>query len=518
MRISKIGLLVISCLIVFMTLVGQAQANTEIKVKIDGENVNFPDMKPYVNSDNRTMVPIRFISDDMGYGLSWNQETKVVEIDSSGTKVILKVGEKIVQVGSSTIAMDTEAVIREGRTFVPLRFVTQAFDVKIAWNQSTQTISMEMPSVGQFHIVERGDTLYSISTKYNVSVENIKKFNKMTDNIIHVGQKLMLADATYYVVKSGDTLYKISQQFGVSVNEIKQANALTSDALYVGQELRIDNPKTGTAPPTTTTPDKEVVSPTKTGTVTATQLNVRKSASSSAAIVGSVYNGNVVTIKSTQGEWHQIEYKGLVGWSHGSYISINQNNVLKGKIIVVDPGHGGVDTGAMALDRKTKESTLVLQYSMDIKRELESTGATVVMTRQTDVSCHSQGSGSVELACRAKFSETHNADIFISVHANSYSDGSVRGTETFYSTSNPYPTESKLLATLIHNNVQPVVASANRGVKTANYYVNKNNVAPSVLLEIGFLTNSYDFGRMQQASVRTQFASKTKDAVVKYFE
>ena len=91
--------------------------------------------------------------------------------------------------------------------------------------------------------VKDGDTLYSIARKFNISVEKLKQINNLNNNIIYKGQLLKINDnnkeveTEIYIVKNKDTLYSISKKYNISVNELKELNNLKSDELYVGEQL-----------------------------------------------------------------------------------------------------------------------------------------------------------------------------------------------------------------------------------------------------------------------------------------
>ena len=98
---------------------------------------------------------------------------------------------------------------------------------------------------GSTYTVQRGDTLYSIARKFNTSVDELKKINNLESNTLQVGQILRVSFASLpdngkdgvYVVQRGDTLYAIASRFNLSVDELKRLNNLNSNTLYVGQEL-----------------------------------------------------------------------------------------------------------------------------------------------------------------------------------------------------------------------------------------------------------------------------------------
>ena len=95
--------------------------------------------------------------------------------------------------------------------------------------------------VKDYYTVEKGDTLYSISRRYNIPVAELIRINNLTSNILSIGQKLYFTEnnKNIYIVQKGDTLYSISRKFNISVNELKDLNNLTNNEIYPGQELII---------------------------------------------------------------------------------------------------------------------------------------------------------------------------------------------------------------------------------------------------------------------------------------
>ena len=103
------------------------------------------------------------------------------------------------------------------------------------------------------YIVKSGDSLYSISKKFNTTVDNIKKLNNLTSNLLSIGQKLIIPNndtnnnntinnKNEYIVKSGDSLYSIAKKYNTTVDSIKKENNLTSNLLSIGQKLIIPSP------------------------------------------------------------------------------------------------------------------------------------------------------------------------------------------------------------------------------------------------------------------------------------
>ena len=108
------------------------------------------------------------------------------------------------------------------------------------------------PVNDNYYVVQKGDSLWSISSKLGVSVSDIKKINNLSSNNLSIGQVLIIpskksddeesnADENVYVVKKGDSLWLIAKNYNTSVDEIKRLNNLSSNTLSIGQRLKIPN-------------------------------------------------------------------------------------------------------------------------------------------------------------------------------------------------------------------------------------------------------------------------------------
>lgn len=190
------------------------------------------------------------------------------------------------------------------------------------------------------------------------------------------------------------------------------------------------------------------------------------------------------------------------GQNHGS---------LQGKVIIIDPGHGGSNPGAVGFN--TRESDNNLAVGLKLRDKLSNAGAKVIMTRTTDRTVAPEGSTlGQELQARVDIAEKNNADIFVSVHTNSNPDTNIVGATTFYPQGKPDGLAREVQTALI-NNTQAV----NKGVEPATFYVLRNTSMPSILVEMGFNSNRDEASRLQDDSYRNQIASGIYDGIASYF-
>lgn len=190
---------------------------------------------------------------------------------------------------------------------------------------------------------------------------------------------------------------------------------------------------------------------------------------------------------------------------------IQNNGVLKGKVIVVDPGHGGSNPGAVA--NNTRESDNNLAVGLKLRDKLVQAGATVIMTRDTDRTVAPEGSSlTEELEARVSLAETNHADLFVSIHSNSNPNTSIAGSMTFYPSG-----KASALASEVQNALITETGGVDKGISTATFYVLRNTSMPSILVEMGFVTNSDEAILLTKDSYRTKTAQGLLNGIVTYF-
>lgn len=193
--------------------------------------------------------------------------------------------------------------------------------------------------------------------------------------------------------------------------------------------------------------------------------------------------------------------------------SINELPLL-GRVIFVDPGHGGRDPGTSY--GKIEEKDIVLEISKKLRDELMEKGAIVYMTRESDDDLSSKWDTKKkrgDLYRRILMYKKYNAELYLSIHINYYSNIKEQGAEVLYNSINP---ENKIFGEILMNNFKTKLGSK-RILKKTDLYMYKNTTTPGVLIECGFLSNPNERYLMQKSSYQKTLSEIITDSVITYF-
>ncbi len=173
--------------------------------------------------------------------------------------------------------------------------------------------------------------------------------------------------------------------------------------------------------------------------------------------------------------------------------------------IVIDPGHGGDDPGAVVTFSEKHEADHTLTTALLLKKELENLGATVILTRESDKS--------VSLENRAQLSNREKANAFISLHFDSGPNSNASGTTGYYFTST-----SENLAQTVNKYIARNLTLKSQGTKFQNFLVLRENKQPSILLELGYLNNPDDNKLIESTEYQENIAKSIASALKEYFQ
>jgi N-acetylmuramoyl-L-alanine amidase len=183
-----------------------------------------------------------------------------------------------------------------------------------------------------------------------------------------------------------------------------------------------------------------------------------------------------------------------------------RRSLRKGKIVVIiDPGHGGKDSGAIGIGG-VLEKDVILPISKRITEVLERNGIQVIMTRDSDYF--------VTLPGRVTMAQRANADVFVSIHANSAGANrpEVSGLETYHYDS------GLRLAQIVHSKILQSLNVRDRKVRKARFYVLRKTSMPSILVETGFLTGRDDAAKLRTSAYQNQMADAIAQGILQYLK
>ncbi len=173
------------------------------------------------------------------------------------------------------------------------------------------------------------------------------------------------------------------------------------------------------------------------------------------------------------------------------------------KIVIIDPGHGGVDYGAIRAGINEKD--IVLDITQRIEAILKTKGIKVVTTRREDKT--------LSLQERVDIAEANSADLFVSVHVNASVKNEISGIETHY-----YHDYSIPLAQVVHQSMATYICSKNRGLFKSKFYVINHTTMPAILVEIGFLSNDAERAELISEKRKQTTATAIAEGIINYYK
>lgn len=273
----------------------------------------------------------------------------------------------------------------------------------------------------------------------------------------------------------------------------------------------------------------------KVAVVTGSVINVRSGPGTSNGVIGQLFQGDNLYVLEQSGDWYRIITNSAgSGWVAGWLVSVraapsetphppveqngnneasrgggrNTDGFFKGKVVAVDAGHGGPDSGAIG-SRGTMEKEVALAVAQRIAKLLEARGAKVIMTRPGD-----QDVGLYERTDKENYAK---ADIFVSVHINSNTNPSIGGTTSYIYNGKENTSqialipESARLARYVQAELLKTLGLRDLGVRDANFVVLRTSNMPAILIETAFISNA-----AEEKIMRTDdFRNKAAEAIVR---
>ncbi len=481
---KSVAMLLFSCLFFFvLSNIGHAATAPNPKLFLDGKRI-VSDVEPFIKN-GATFVPVAILSDTLGYDVKWEKDVRRVTIKKESKTIQMTIDEKTVYVNGKPETLDHPPQLLNWRTMVPLRFVGTIMGLDFKWESDKREVYINSPKQpikpeGYIKAVElKEDSLFVISYSGKVSPKTpfvLKEKGHLdrlvidfpnTDFSIKHESGVKTEDNPYFAQYRYSTFSSdpLTARFVVEMKDKAEYTVSAEDGIITvqfagGGTDPGENP--GEKPDEGTEPGKE-----EPGEETG--------------------NGDGEG-ETGEGEEVVIPPKG------------------KKYRIVLDAGHGGTDSGAVNKDKIRMEKDFNHALVAKMKALLDKDERfEVFLSRPDDVK--------IELTDRAEFANKLNADIFVSIHVNSFTSESATGSETYY-----YNKNSEDLAKVMQKYLVAGTGLNNRGVKTAGFVVIKQTKMPAVLLETGYISNPKDVDVLFNDSNQNKIADELVKGIKDYFK
>jgi N-acetylmuramoyl-L-alanine amidase len=438
----------------------------------------------------RTLVPVAAIAVYAGADVSWNEERQEVTITRDDKTILLKINSAAVMVNGEEKTLPSQVPAKiitfqnRGRTMVPVAFIGQELGLSVAWDEAARTVRITTPSTAE-----------------PVPVQPVTPGNPPVSSEIQ-GELLSLSDIT--IALNGD-LPEIRLKTG--------GKALFSSMRLVSPDRLVFDLHNALLMIT----DPHKLQSNNTVLVQAIENPYLQSVRSSQFEINPSTVRLVFDMKASadyQMEYDERNDEMVIRLLTDSIDNTNPPVTQTNKLIVIDPGHGGSDPGAIFPLLDLYEKNIVLEVAKQTKSLLEKEGFQVMMTRSDD--------SYVSLFERVEIANQLQADLFVSIHVNAATQARTKGVETVYYPSEKNPEDfrdNRALAAIFHEEVMKALgADSFRIDARENLIVLRETKMPAVLTELGFVTNPDEERLLASAGYLQSAAEGIFKAVMRYFK
>ncbi|GGA23660.1 N-acetylmuramoyl-L-alanine amidase family protein [Paenibacillus physcomitrellae] len=487
-------------LLLILPGIGHAAANTA-NINLDGKDLNLGDNGGVETINGSVMVPLRLVTENMGYKVEYDNKSQAVTIQKAKTVLKLVVGEQSALVNGKEINMPGPAVFagsgKTQTTLVPLRFVGEQTGAEVSWDNKTKTVYITSAVSGSQETVLPGTGSAGETGGTPVDVPAPDQTAGGSEGAGAPSGSASTAEFTGLSFGEGKLLLAVNGKVTPSVFTISAPDRIVVDlpgatfSQTFGSQLPLNEAFSGQIDVQETSKVKDV------------RYALFSSSPASVRVVLDLTSPAAYKVIDNQDGLITIDLNEDAMGQSGSGQTTDPSQpattppagTTGKKVIVIDAGHGGSDPGAISLNnRNEKDFTLAtvlkLQQVLAADSRIE-----VVLTRSGDTY--------PTLQDRVALANSLKADVFVSIHGNKSPDGGPgpKGIETHYTNKN-----SESLAKIMQKHLVQASGMSDRGLKTGNLYVTKNTKMPAVLLECGFLSNPKDEAAMFSDEFQQQLA------------
>ncbi|SNX52999.1 N-acetylmuramoyl-L-alanine amidase family protein [Thermoanaerobacterium sp. RBIITD] len=527
----------------------------DVTITVDGKPFNTSTNPPLI-LDGNTIVPARSIAEGLGAKVDWDIATQTVTITKDKVFKFF-IGRDYAIVDGNKVSLPAPArIVNWGVSYVPMRFLFENLGYDVKWIgdkyliQATKKAVSSLPTVNNINITDFTSTfsngVYTITVKadgpisykqgtvnddtsvrvyfdfsnaINASASKQISINKNGLNLAYIGQNQLEPTAITRLVVNMDyqmpfsiTQSQDKKEFNISfkigkntVTNISATKVDNGDQLVIRTDANHFNPlRNG---------DNKIIID-----IPETSLNMPDG-----KLAGSIpFSGNIITdIRYSQLDENTVRVVAdtnikadfnvqLMG--QGIVMVVIKPDPNKKQLVYIDPGHGGSDPGAIGVGG-IREADINLAIGLKLKTLLEKGGYRTMISRESDVD--------VGLYDRPYQANNAGADVFVSIHSDSFDSPSANGTTILY-----FPNgdrgdtrDNRTFAQIIHDNLMKQISTTDRGLsERPNLVVLNQTKMPAVLVETGFVTNPSDAKLLQDDNFQWKVAQGIYNGIVEYFD
>lgn len=491
-------------------------ANDTITLYINDKKIN-TDVPPEIRN-GRTLVPVRVIFEYFDAKVYWNDTLKQVTVATKDKTIVLTVNSNTVIVNSSRYVLDTAPVIKEGRTLVPVRFISETLGNKVEWDEKTRSVKISSQGAS-------APPATTPSFKYNINsisvntqkTEDVVTLKTTCDTspsmMVYANPYRIILDFESTALKNGDG--KITAESGF-IKEIRYArhedfsrvvieckNTQPYKASFNSGTVTVKVGSKDTYVETTDPSDDEDKDDNNDINDDTSKDNPDNSSDEDSSDNSSDNNPD-----NTDTEEPKEEYDPYAKLKFMA--SRDENNIL----IILDAGHGGSDPGAIGYDKDgnaiLNEKDVNLTVANKVAKLLTQKGIKFRQTRSTDKY--------LKLQEITEFANSFDADMFVSIHSNAMDDPNIYGTMVLYNGNgdDSYGIDGKTIASYIKEEIVKNVDVYDRGIiSRPGLWVLRKTYMPAALVECAFVTNEGDRKLLMDEEVLDMFAKSIADGIEK---
>jgi len=529
-----------------------------VKVKIDNQEINFD--TPPVIENGRTLVPLRGVAEALGAQVDWEGKSKTVTIKKDDSIIQLTVGNTVALKNTEKISLDVPAKLIQDRTMIPLRFVSEALGAEVQWEPVSRLVSISRPaekeSIGRNLVVQ--EDLVNIRNGPGTDHEILTQVSRGTrlSSLDKVADwyKVALADGqTGWIVaryleeepESSSTPPETTEE---SDPGVIPPDGQENEQAEPGKQTEPDGDKdnqTGVPPVNGQGNGEQTIqlAVSQKGKTTEVKITSDQTITYNAfrlrnpeRLVVDIDGAPPESLLATQNVNSEAVSQLRIGWFsrdpditrvvfditeqviYKTEVSTNQKtitvslfipdtkDILTGTLIALDAGHGGSDPGAIGRILGLYEKNVTLAVVKRTASLLNSYGARTILTRSNDEY--------VTLNGRVQKANSAGADLFVSVHMNANDSNLIKGTTTYYvrscNDSNRLE-KSRQLAQCIQNALLTTLQLKDNNVRQADFVVIKGTTMPAVLAEVAYISNPEE----EELMATEQFVENAAMGIVK---